>query len=341
MKKWLLIIGILFSQKNLSQTGIGTTTPDASAKLEISSNNKGFLPPRVTLTSTTDSTTIINPATGLLVYNTGSNNNILAGYYYWNGNNWATIATATGSGVTSSELVKLYGKTYSTASGDIANASGYSFTVPVSGRYLFDFSSSAYANTTATISFSVRQGASIMASDAQTGLNNTVHVEYNGKIEVILQAGTTYNVYVNTTGLRDSGDYDRVYMKQVSGNLPIDPDKSAGIVNSGVPVTLGTIQVQMAVSGSRSLQIKTTGINFAGMLSGYSTYNTNSYTYFSDVSQTINGTMAYLGAIWNFVGNGDLAVYYLRDNDAQRFWRITLMVGPGYNNNFISIEKLL
>jgi hypothetical protein len=51
---------------------IGTTTPDASAKLEVSASNKGFLPPRVTLTSASDTTTIASPATGLLVYNVGS-----------------------------------------------------------------------------------------------------------------------------------------------------------------------------------------------------------------------------------------------------------------------------
>ncbi len=85
-----------------SQTGIGTTTPDASAKLEVSATNKGFLPPRVTLTSGTDNTTIPNPATGLLVYNTGNNAGLVAGYYYWNGTSWATIATASGYSVGSS-----------------------------------------------------------------------------------------------------------------------------------------------------------------------------------------------------------------------------------------------
>ena len=81
-----------------AQTGIGTTTPDASAKLDVSSTNKGFLPPRVTLTGISDNSTIANPATGLLVYNTGNNVGLAAGYYYWNGNAWATIATAGGSG---------------------------------------------------------------------------------------------------------------------------------------------------------------------------------------------------------------------------------------------------
>ena len=63
--------------------------------------------------------------------------------------------------------------------------------------------------------------ATDIGTDAQTSYNNTVHVEYNGKIEVNLQSGVTYNVYVNSTGNRDLGDYDRVYYKLVAGNLPV------------------------------------------------------------------------------------------------------------------------
>ena len=81
----------------MSQTGIGTTTPNASAKLDVFSDNKGFLPPRVSLSSVTDQSTIPSPAVGLLVYCKGDAG-LSAGYYYWNGNAWATIATAGGSG---------------------------------------------------------------------------------------------------------------------------------------------------------------------------------------------------------------------------------------------------
>ncbi len=72
------VIFYLIAFTSIAQTGIGTTTPDPSAKLDLSSTNKGFLPPRVTLTSITDITTIANPATALLVYNTGNNVNISA-----------------------------------------------------------------------------------------------------------------------------------------------------------------------------------------------------------------------------------------------------------------------
>jgi hypothetical protein len=218
--KYILLFFITYS--TFAQTGIGTTTPNASAKLDVYSTNKGFLPPRVTLTSTSDASTITSPAEGLLVYNLGSVG-LQAGYYYWNGANWATIATATsaGNGVTASDMVKLYSKAYSTAVGDIAHSGGYVFTVPVSGRYLFDFSCTAFSsNTEFTQYFKVRQGSTDLSTDAQTITNNGVRVEYNGKLEVNLQSGVSYNVYV-TGGSRNSNDYDRVYYKQVSGNLPV------------------------------------------------------------------------------------------------------------------------
>lgn len=98
----IIVIGIFISVEMQAQTGIGTNTPNASAKLDVYSTNKGFLPPRITLTSATDATTIPSPAEGLLVYNNGNNAGLVAGYYYWNGSSWATIATASGSGVSAS-----------------------------------------------------------------------------------------------------------------------------------------------------------------------------------------------------------------------------------------------
>ena len=221
MKKIIVTVLILMALQMHAQTGIGTTTPNASAKLDVYSTNKGFLPPRVTLASVSDATTITSPAEGLLVYNLGSSG-LQSGYYYWNGANWATIATASsaGNGVTAMDMVKLYGEAYSTATGKISNTSGYSFTVPVSGRYLFDFSSTTWGGNSTT-TFKVRQGTTDLGTDSQTSLNNNVHVEYNGKIEVNLQAGITYNVVLTTNANRDSGDYDRVYYKMVAGNLPV------------------------------------------------------------------------------------------------------------------------
>ena len=92
MRNILFIVALFFSMHLNAQTGIGTTTPHASAKLEISSNNKGFLPPRVALTGTNDVTTIASPATGLVIYNTATSgttpNNVIPGFYYYDASKW-------------------------------------------------------------------------------------------------------------------------------------------------------------------------------------------------------------------------------------------------------------
>jgi hypothetical protein len=132
MKKLLLFL--LISTGLFAQTGIGTSTPDASAKLDVSSSNKGFLPPRVSLTSTTDVSTISSPAIGLLVYNTGNNAGLSAGYYFWNGALWATIATAGGSGSVAAE----YGTEILTTAVNIPSAVPVdivSFTLPSAGTW--------------------------------------------------------------------------------------------------------------------------------------------------------------------------------------------------------------
>ena len=60
---------VLLSVQGFAQTGIGTTTPNASAKLEVASTDKGFLLPRMTAAQRS---LILTPANGLLVYQTDS-----------------------------------------------------------------------------------------------------------------------------------------------------------------------------------------------------------------------------------------------------------------------------
>lgn len=265
---------------SFAQTGIGTSTPHASAKLEVNATDKGFLPPRVTLTSVTDATTIPNPAEGLLVYNLGSAG-LEAGYYYWNGSNWATIATATsaGNGVTSMDMVKLYSRSWSGAVGNIEHANGYSFTVPVSGRYLFDFSSGSWINNNRfTMSFKVRQETTDLATDAHTSTSNNVHAEYNGKLEVNLQAGVTYNVYV-TGGTPNTGDYNRVYYKLVAGNLPV----------TGQTVEYGIARYTGADTGSLSA---TSIVTFDATASGNLAWSGNKFTLKANKTYELESSLA-------------------------------------------------
>jgi hypothetical protein len=218
----IIFLFLFISTGLFAQTGIGTTTPNASAKLDVYSTNKGFLPPRVTLTSTTDASTIASPAEGLLVYNLGSVG-LQAGYYFWNGANWATIATATsaGNGVAAMDMVKLYAKKFVDYNTGIVSPNGQSFKVPISGRYIFDFSSTGFAsNVPFSVYFQIRNTSNgIIGADTVITANNYQHVEFK---EVNLLANTNYNAYVSfPSGLRDANDYDRVYYKLVAGNLPV------------------------------------------------------------------------------------------------------------------------
>jgi len=99
--KRILVLALLLLTVNCSfsqNVGVGTTTPNTSAALDITAANKGLLPPRVALTGITDVATIATPAAGLLVYNTATAgtapNNVVPGYYYYTGLAWLRISNA-------------------------------------------------------------------------------------------------------------------------------------------------------------------------------------------------------------------------------------------------------
>jgi len=92
MKK-ILFISLLHFVCNIygQNVGVGTITPNASAKLDIEDTNRGLLIPRVSLSSTTDVTTIPSPAISLLVYNNATIADVNPGFYYWNGTVWVRL----------------------------------------------------------------------------------------------------------------------------------------------------------------------------------------------------------------------------------------------------------
>ncbi|MCR9182919.1 MAG: hypothetical protein NXH73_08330 [Flavobacteriaceae bacterium] len=89
-------IALLFVNISFSQVGIGTTNFSSGALLDIESDSKGILAPRVALLSTLDNSTITPSATtGLLIFNTANSGigsvAVIPGYYYWNGSQWVRI----------------------------------------------------------------------------------------------------------------------------------------------------------------------------------------------------------------------------------------------------------
>ncbi len=82
--KWAALLPLMLSLKmaKAQNIGLGTTTPHASAQLEISATNRGLLIPRVTQANRP-----ANPATGLLIYQTDNT----PGFYFYNGTAWQML----------------------------------------------------------------------------------------------------------------------------------------------------------------------------------------------------------------------------------------------------------
>lgn len=102
---------------NVSTTvAIGSTTPAASACLDITSTTKGVLLPRMT---TTQRNAIITPTTGLKIYNTTLNT-----FDYYNGTAW--VSELSGSGSTSTRIAVYNGSN---------SLTGYGYFTVLDGLY--------------------------------------------------------------------------------------------------------------------------------------------------------------------------------------------------------------
>lgn len=194
MKK-IVFIACFFSSLGLyAQTGIGTTTPDASARLDVSATNKGFLPPRVALTASNVAGPITSPAIGLLVYNTAtagtSPNNVIPGYYFWDGSAWDYLAanavtsvgsisassTANGASITNGVLN--LGPADATNGGVLTNG-----TQTIAGAKTFSGNTTISGTLTgANAATSTISGFTAALPSAQTGTTYTLAATDNGKI---------------------------------------------------------------------------------------------------------------------------------------------------------------
>jgi hypothetical protein len=87
MMKTILLLVLIFSVAHLSaqtgSVGIGTTTPHASAVLDIQNSTKGILIPRMT---TVQRNAISNPAAGLLVFDNNTQS-----FWFRGANNWIEL----------------------------------------------------------------------------------------------------------------------------------------------------------------------------------------------------------------------------------------------------------
>jgi len=115
------LMGTILAQN----VGIGTSTPDPSARLDVSDNQRGILIPRLT---TAERNAITNPARSLLIYNIDCDEY----QYYVPGTGWVSILTNVTAGGGGSGTLTAYSATGIWAGGFIANWS------PVAGATSYE-----------------------------------------------------------------------------------------------------------------------------------------------------------------------------------------------------------
>ncbi|UPZ14381.1 beta strand repeat-containing protein [Flavobacterium humidisoli] len=178
MKKTLLLTFFIICYLGPinAQVGIGTPMPNASSQLEVVAADKGVLIPKISLTGSTDATTISNGnVNSLLVFNTSTISDIKPGYYYWYDNKWNRI-------VISNEITTNPGTV-------IYNPTNQQFTyIDASGNtQIIDISSIVKANETITSLINNGAGSYTYTNEAGIAVN----------IDIVGDVTTNFSTIVN------------------------------------------------------------------------------------------------------------------------------------------------
>lgn len=117
---------------------------------------------------------------------------------------------------------------------------------------------------------------------------------------------------------------------------------TSGYVNAGAFVTLDNIKATVTTSGSRGISVAAVSGSFTASIAGHYMYSYASAegtaTAYPGHTTTVTPSGSWFN--WSFGNAGDTSIFYVNDYNNKRFYRITVMIGAGYANNFISIERL-
>jgi hypothetical protein len=355
--------------------------PHASAKLEVSASDKGFLPPRVALTAINVASPVTSPANGLLVFNTvtagSGSNQVVPGYYYWNTSSaqWIRLDSDNLGNHTANVNIILNGNFLSNDWGnegiriDNSGNVGIGTSTPST---LLDVNGAVNASrlslsnsSIGTSSLILRNGdaATTFADNPQIRMGwsgssggtsqfaQIIHTRHNSgptsnAIDFYLSDGTANNTITSGSTramtITSPGDIEipgKITLGDASGNVV---QKASAFVNAGNYVTLGNLRVRVAPDGNRSLQVATVSGTYIVFGSDIYAAGGVGATTISDTGKlTISTTPAYLNSGLHFTVGGQTDTWTIMDPAAQIGWRISVIIGPSWLNNLITIERLL
>lgn len=187
MKLYLFLFwGTLTATLN-GQIGIGTSSPNSSAQLEISATNKGVLFPRMT---NTQMLAIASPVSGLQIYNTNANC-----MYYYNGSQWLSTLNSY--------------KVYANA-GTNVQFDNIICQIPTSGNRSLLFKT---VSGTASIT-GASTNAFILSSAGTTGSSASI----SGYIRQSFSLSTSYTYWQSGADFPMHGSYQEVYLNDETNN---------------------------------------------------------------------------------------------------------------------------
>jgi hypothetical protein len=115
-------------------------------------------------------------------------------------------------------------------------------------------------------------------------------------------------------------------------------NRVSGFVNAGANVVMDSLIATVTTSSQRGLSLAATIGSFDANVAGtYANVSTGGSR--ASVTITTSPSTSLFG--WNFDIAGDMATYIITDSTNSRAYRVTMQIGDGYNNNMISIERLV
>jgi hypothetical protein len=288
---FLLLSGVI---NNAEAQGVAINNngaaPNSSAMLEVTASDKGILIPRVTLTGTTDDSTIQEPALSLLVYNTATTEDVTPGFYYWSGTKWQRLATIGSPG-------DAWGVKGNSGLDPVANFIGTTDNIPLNFRVnnqpagkIDDFRNSVYLGTYAG------------SAAANFGINNTFVGDSAGRNNT---TGTDNAYFGFRSGSLSSNSFANSFFGTFSG----ENSSSGGGLNTFIGYAAGA---NSPVSGSTAVGflsgISNTGSQsvFVGAFSGQSNAaQGNTFVgYQSGIANSLGTGNAFFGFESGFTNNG-------------------------------------
>ena len=253
--------------------GVGTTTPNANAALEVSSTTKGFLQPRLALVATYNPAPLSAHVAGMMVWNTATSNDVTPGLFvntgaYWSRITTAAVATLVQTGAFTASLTGLapgtlyYIRSYATNAAGTAYGAQSSFTTLVVGPTVT--ATTAVSSITATTASSggtlgTNGGGTITANGVcwgttsgptvalSTKTTNTVGATWTSSLTGLLP-GTTYYVRAYATNSNSTG-----YGAEVSFTTPTTVPTLTTTAYSGLTGTAVTSGGSITATGGATI----------------------------------------------------------------------------------------